>query len=856
MKKSLIVGIIITLLLLTGCVQQPTEAPTPTLTGEPPKTGDWIITGQQSFEDRSITLNGNLIIKRSGTLTLKGIRLLVNASFNGQYKISVEPGGSMYVYGSTIAAANPEHGFAFIVSGSAFEMKDSELHGAGWGPDTESWDSKDILSGANGLVVTTTGAVIENNILSDNYIGVILAGSGIALTKNKIHSNRIYGIFIYGGKDSRIIGNSIEHSTVSSPFRIVNGQNNMIQDNDIQSGINRGAIETFRSNANTFKSNTISGLGSGISLMFVSNNNTIVGNDISMDELGIQIWGWNNRVENNAISGAAGRSVTGIYMVYAYNTIVAGNTITLDKDLNGIMVRHSSNNVIFNNRLLTSAGGNRTSGILLFSSSKGNIMQGNILSRFPTGISLFFSSDRNQINNNEVSGDGSGSIYISDSLENTIYGNNFLGNGASPHDNGNNQWDYEGTGNYWSAYGGTDSNGNGVGDVPYAISPGGVDRFPIIKPLTLASSLVPQLEQLPVTDVSSTFSQTVVGKDVVIENQTIVLEHLTVHQGGTLTLKNVVLITGGAKDVSKLLARGGRLFVYDSKIIQMEYGNGFEIRADEGATFVMKNTEVHDVGHEWWYGGIQIYTENVVFENNIITDTILWFESSSSGARVVGNTISNSWSPIILSCPGSSGFTIADNTIQGSIDDGIRVEGGENNTIVGNEISNIAFGNGIAFRGNNGTIGGNKLSKVSFGSTYIIGNSNMISKNIISDSGGGVTVEGNGNQIKGNVASNVVSSGIDIIGSNNIAEGNTASHSSFGVTVSGNENSIYLNNFVDMYQGPRDEGKGTRWDNGIQGNYWSNYRGKDANGDGIGDTPYLVPPNGVDNYPLMKPYGQ
>jgi len=63
---------------------------------------------------------------------------------------------------------------------------------------------------------------------------------------------------------------------------------------------------------------------------------------------------------------------------------------------------------------------------------------------------------------------------------------------------------------------------------------------------------------------------------------------------------------------------------------------------------------------------------------------------------------------------------------------------------------------------------------------------------------------------------------------------------------------VYFNNFLFNEV---DIGKttGYNWDNGSIGNFWSNYKGNDINGDGIGDIPYHITPNDLDNYPLMSP---
>jgi len=66
---------------------------------------------------------------------------------------------------------------------------------------------------------------------------------------------------------------------------------------------------------------------------------------------------------------------------------------------------------------------------------------------------------------------------------------------------------------------------------------------------------------------------------------------------------------------------------------------------------------------------------------------------------------------------------------------------------------------------------------------------------------------------------------------------------------------IFHNNLINNPVQIRLSDSSSTWNDDYPsgGNYWSNYNGTDSDGNGIGDTPYIIDENNQDNYPLMAP---
>jgi parallel beta-helix repeat protein len=204
---------------------------------------------------------------------------------------------------------------------------------------------------------------------------------------------------------------------------------------------------------------------------------------------------------------------------------------------------------------------------------------------------------------------------------------------------------------------------------------------------------------------------------------------------------------------------------------------------------------------------------------------------------------------------------------------GLSIKNSQNVTVIGNHVTGISVvgSNSIAIiRNDVANSRGVGISLTNSKGVIVSGN------NITANSNGGVELlYSNGNNVSHNYIADNHYAGINILGHNNIDcdenrfVGNTLiENNGWGIRLSGAENnSFYHNNFIDnkvadalQVSNPWFWGRPEPnvWDNGVEGNYWSDYTLRYSNateidGSGIGDTPFVINEVNMDRYPLMGP---
>ena len=191
----------------------------------------------------------------------------------------------------------------------------------------------------------------------------------------------------------------------------------------------------------------------------------------------------------------------------------------------------------------------------------------------------------------------------------------------------------------------------------------------------------------------------------------------------------------------------------------------------------------------------------------------------------------------------------SENELLGNAKAGVFVWGSSNNTFVQNYIAN------------------NEVDGIIFCNTH---DSNIVGNNITANRAAGITLDGaKNNVILGNyVAQNEL--GILLYwgtSQTRVIANTMTENNGWGMRIEGSKinSTIYHNNFINnkVKEGlqvsipwPADA---NIWDNGSEGNYWSDYTSRypkalEVGNTGVGDTPYFINENNIDRHPLMTPF--
>jgi len=195
-----------------------------------------------------------------------------------------------------------------------------------------------------------TGAIVENNIITNNLIGVYIWGAKKALVKDNI---------IRGRRDMHVNerGNGVQ--IWNAPGAIVDG-------NDIQYG--RDGIFVTTSRDNIFQNNNIHGVRFAVHYMYTNNSKVI-----------------NNISRGNKI---------GYAIMFSTHVDVLGNESIGDSD-RGILFNYANHTNVWGNRV---TGGSEKC-IFIYNSNK-NIIRDNLLANCAIGVQFTAGSERNDIYGN------------------------------------------------------------------------------------------------------------------------------------------------------------------------------------------------------------------------------------------------------------------------------------------------------------------------------------------------------------------------------------------------------------------------------------------------------------------------
>jgi len=752
------------------------------------------------------------------------------------------------------------------ISSGYWELNEVEING------NSGWASASLLDWCHGSGTWVDPYIIENVTFR------CLDGSGNSL---RIYDSDVYFIirnctFTLSGtnsenQDAGLELNRVKNSLIIENYFIMNKQNglfltgadgfesrnNTIINNTVKDNVKYG-IYLHEGDENTILKNTVLNNSHGIRL-HVSLDNTIEENKVQNNSYGFSFqYGHSNQISNNLVTDNRN---DGFY-VYRSNLNTIRDNIVKNNSRYGIYAFETSiNNEIYYNRF-------ENNNLNAFDTSSGNIWDNGSIGNYWDDYKGY-----------DINGDGIGEIpYV-------IHG------GTGGQDNFP----------IWSVLAPIyiDGTATGIGAHNWTWASNQLwcsGKGTEIDPYIIANEKINGLGSSPIF---------IENSDVffIIDNCILFNSTINVNHGG-IYLDNC---KNGKIYNNRIFNTFAAIHIKSSSNNTVSENNcssngryGIRLESSNNNTFSWNDCSSND-----WVG-IHLKSsnnDNIFIRNNCSSNGLYGIESDSSNNNdFLENDCSFNGKHGINVYSSSNDNIISGNTANNNTDIGIRIYSSDNNTVSGNSVNINDYGINIAYSYNNtvsgntandnqrqgiylyesdnNTITGSTARNNNYNGIYIdFSDNNSISGNTANNNGyyGIYLRHSDNNDVSGNsVNDNNQGIRIDTFCENNFIGGNTANSNNFGIFIDNSNNNtisrnivdnnvnygiyitssdynlIYNNYFINNGIQARDLGTNNNWNSSIIGNYWDDYSGVDSNGDGIGDTPYIIPgtAGSQDNFPI------
>ena len=396
-----------------------------------------------------------------------------------------------------------------------------------------------------------------------------------------------------------------------------------------------------------------------------------------------------------------------------------------------------------------------------------------------------------------------------------------------------------------------------------------------------------------------------ISDEIVVERNNIVVD------GADYTLQG----TGAEGSNGIELARRSNVTVKNMEIKAFWYG----ILLYDSSIIIISGNKITNNG---WIGIALSDSFNIIISGNKITNSLIGLFSMeslnnfSNNNTISGNNVTANYL-FGINLGGSSNNCISGNNVTANNDSGIVLSGSSNNVLRNNvmadnrfnfavfgsalsdfmndvDTSNTVDGKPIVYLINQQNLSIDPQTYPNIGYLAVINSTNITIRCLhMKNNYQSVLLAYTNESLVQNVTTTNNHAGISLVSSsNNSITGSTIANNEYGIhlcnsssnTINGNKitnnnrgiwlqessnNKFHHNTFLDNTEQVHDyslDNEATPpsiniWDDGFEGNYWSDYEGrypyaKELDDSGIWDTPYRIDENNQDNYPLINPVGE